>query len=253
MGKADLHIHSTYSFDASSTVSAVLEWAANETDLDVIAITDHDEFGGALEARDRGAEFGIEVIPGLEISTADGHLLALFIDRPVPPRLSLLETIRKVGEQGGLCVAAHPHARLAHGLSGQVIRAALQDPDAAKVLVGIESCNTGLWYQGSNYLAQRLVNELKLAPVGNSDSHLFWTIGWGYTEFAGSTAADLRLALQTAATTAHSLVDRRPPSYYAQHIYYRAMRKLGWGNWVPEPNTNLVWRRLRDVQSYVTF
>jgi hypothetical protein len=192
----------------------------------------------------------MEVVPGLEISTADGHLLALFLEHPVPPKRSLLETLIKVGEQGGLCVAAHPHAHLAHGLSGQVIRAALQDPDAAKVLIGIESLNTGLWYQGSNHLAQHLAKELQLAPTGSSDSHLFWTIGWGYTQFAGSTAADLRLALQTGATSAHSLVDRRPFSYFARHVFYRTLRKLGWVNWAPEPNANLVWRRIRDVQTF---
>jgi predicted metal-dependent phosphoesterase TrpH len=249
MGKADLHIHTTYSFDASCTVSAVLDWAANETELDVIAITDHDEFGGALEARERASEFGIEVIPGLEISTSEGHLLALYLERPVAAGLSLLETVLKVGEQGGLCIAAHPHARLAHGLTGQSIRTALQDPDAAKILVGIETCNAGLWYQGSNAVARRLADELQLSPVGNSDSHLFWTIGIGCTEFAGHSAQDLRASLLSGTTSAHNLVARRPPSYFARHIVHRMLRRLGWALWAPEPNASMVWRRIREVHA----
>ena len=248
MGKADLHIHTTFSFDGSSTVSAVLEWAANYTDLDVIAITDHDELDGALEARERAVEFGIEVVPGIEVSTADGHLLALFVERPVPPGRSLLETLLLVGEQGGLCVAAHPYARLAHGLSGRVIRAALRDPDAAQVLVGIEACNTGLWYLRSNHHARKLVEDVGLAQLGSSDSHLFWTIGFGYSEFAGSTAQDLRSALQAHATTAHRSIERRAPGYYTSHIYHRALRKLGWGTWASQPNADLIWRRLSEVQ-----
>jgi predicted metal-dependent phosphoesterase TrpH len=179
MGKADLHIHTTYSFDGSATVSAVLEWAANSTDMDVIAITDHDEFDGALEAVQRAPEFGIEVIPGCEITTRDGHLLGLYLERPVPAGLSLLETVLRVGEQGGLCVAAHPYAIWAHGLNGEAIASVLQDPDARQILVGLETVNTGLFYQHTNHKAYQLNTRVGLAPTGSSDSHLFWTIGSG--------------------------------------------------------------------------
>ncbi len=251
MGKADLHIHTTYSPDGSSTVPAVLEWAASSTDLDIIAITDHDEIKGALEARDQAYIYGIEVIPGMEISTADGHLLALFLEHPVPPRLSLLETVLRVGEQGGLCVAAHPHAVLAHGLSSAVIRKTLQDLDAAQVLVGVETCNTGLIYQKTNHLARKLAEGLPVAQTGSSDSHLFWTIGFGYTAFNGYTAQDLRLALQTHATTAHRQAERRSAGYYASHILHRTMRKLGWVTWASEPNSDLQLRRLSDVQAHI--
>ena len=85
MGKADLHIHTSYSYDSACTVPAVLEWASSIAELDVIAITDHDAFGGSLEAMQIAPKFGIEVIPGCEIATQDGHLLALYIERPVPP------------------------------------------------------------------------------------------------------------------------------------------------------------------------
>lgn len=249
MGKADLHIHTSYSFDSSISVPAVLEWAASIAELDLIAITDHDELDGALEAVQRGPEFGIEVIPGCEISTRDGHLLGLFLEKPVPPGLSMLETVMRVGDQGGLCVIAHPTAILAHGASRETIVDILRHPDARQVLVGLETVNTGLFFQFTNHKAQSINAEVRLSPTGSSDSHVVWTIGLGYTEFAGHTAQDLRSALTTGATSAHSLLERHSPGYWANHVAHRMLRKLGWVTWMPEPNANFVLRRLAEIQT----
>lgn len=249
MGKADLHIHTTYSYDSSCTVPAVLEWAASSTDLDVIAITDHDALGGAKEAMKRAPDFGIQVIPGCEITTRDGHLLALFIDKPIPAGRPLLETVLRVGDQGGICVAAHPTAFLVHGMKGETIRAALEDPRAREILVGIETMNTGLFHLGSNQGAQQLNDELKLASTGGSDSHVFWTIGYGYTEFEGTTAQDLRRALEAHATTSNRLPNHRKPSYWPNHFCSRMLRAFGWATWAPEPNADLRLTRLAKVQA----
>lgn len=83
MGFADLHIHSIHSYDGTSSISAILKYVVDRTDLDVIAITDHDTVTGAAEVMQLAPAYGVQVIPGCEISTTDGHLLALFIDRPV--------------------------------------------------------------------------------------------------------------------------------------------------------------------------
>ena len=83
--KADLHIHTTYSDDATASVEDVLEYVANRTDLRVIAITDHDEIEGALKAQRLAKDYGIEVIVGEEVSTNEGHLLALFIEHFLAP------------------------------------------------------------------------------------------------------------------------------------------------------------------------
>src|SRR5215813_10337077 len=105
--KADLHIHTTHS-DGTASAREVLEYVVAQTDLRVIAITDHNTIAGALEARELAASYGIEVIVGEEVSTNEGHLLALFVEELLPPRQPAAATIAAVHAQGGLCVAAHP-------------------------------------------------------------------------------------------------------------------------------------------------
>jgi predicted metal-dependent phosphoesterase TrpH len=248
MGKADLHIHTAYSFDSSCTVPAVLDWAVSSAGLDVIAITDHDAFDGALEAVRRGPEFGIQVIPGMEVSTSDGHLLALDLQEPVLPGRSMHETILKVGEQGGFCIAAHPTAILAHGVKRETLIAILRDPDTHPVLLGLETLNSGIFFQMTNRAAQQINEELRLAPTGGSDSHVVWTVGIGFTEFPGRSAADLRRALLERKTTPRR-VSKRWPSYWPGHVYNRTLRKMGWATWTPQPNGSYVRRRLSDVQA----
>jgi predicted metal-dependent phosphoesterase TrpH len=203
MGLADLHTHTTYSWDGTSTVRAVLKHAAVHTTMDVIAITDHDEIDGALEALELAADYGVSVIPGSEISTAEGHLLALFIYERVPANLSLADTVLWVAEMGGLCIAAHPMARGPNSLSGESIRKALAVPGVPDVLVGIEAFNGGLGHRSTNGTAFNLALNLPLAPVANSDSHVAATIGQGATRFAGRNPMDVRRALVSRSTGVH--------------------------------------------------
>ena len=76
MEKADLHIHTSYSWDGTCSVSAVLQQDAQKAHLNVIAITYHDEIRGVFEALGLAQDYGIEIVPGSEISIRDGHLLA---------------------------------------------------------------------------------------------------------------------------------------------------------------------------------
>jgi len=109
MGLADLHLHTIYSYDGTASLSAVLN-RAKQLGLDVIAITDHDEIAGALKALEIASSYNVEVIPGIEITTADGDLLALFITEKVDAGLSLVETVLRVRKLGGVCIAPHPMA-----------------------------------------------------------------------------------------------------------------------------------------------
>jgi len=235
MGKADLHIHSSYSFDSTSSIEVVLEQAAFRAKLNVIAITDHNEFSGALRAAELAPRYGIEVIPGIEISTREGHLLALFLREPIPARLSLLETIHRAGEQGGLCIAAHPMARAVHSLSAASIRKAATHPDLRRVFIGLETINAGLLFQRVSQRAQWLYDELGLASTGSSDSHVSWTIGQGVTVYPGRSAQDLRQALIERRTTAWFKAQKQPVRFIFSNSYHMLLRKMGYAVWAPEP------------------
>src|SRR5690348_12625078 len=127
MGTADLHIHSTYSYDATTTVRAILRQAA-DVHLDVIAVTDHDEVRGALEACKLGYEYGVQVIPGVEVSTKEGHLLALFIEEAPPRGQSLIDTLIFIGRAGGIAIAPHAFNGLPHSLNMESVVGALTNP-----------------------------------------------------------------------------------------------------------------------------
>ena len=108
LGRADLHVH-TMASDGTATVSQVLA-RAEEQGLDVVAITDHDRVDAAMAARAMAISSGLalEVIVGEEVSTLQGHLIALFVEERVRPLRSLRRTIAEIHEQGGLAICAHP-------------------------------------------------------------------------------------------------------------------------------------------------
>lgn len=116
MGIVYVHIHSIYSGDATTTVRAILKQAA-DVGLNVIAITDHDEVRGSLEAQDLAPKYGIKVVPGAEVSTKEGHLVALFIRTLPPAGMSLIDTLLYIGKQGGVAIAPHPFNHLPNSLS----------------------------------------------------------------------------------------------------------------------------------------
>lgn len=201
MGLADLHLHTIYSYDGTASLTAVLS-RAKQLGLDVIAITDHDEIAGALKALELAPNYGVEVIPGIEITTADGDLLAFFITEKVDAGLSLIETVLRVRKLGGVCVAPHPMAggMGMKSLSARVILKALQDPNVSETLIGIEVYNATALDRITNHYARILASSLDIAQVGNSDAHVVDAIGLGATEFEGSSAADLLIALKNKTT-----------------------------------------------------
>ena len=203
MGLADLHLHTIYSYDGTASLAAVLN-RAKQLGLDVIAITDHDEIAGALKAMKLASNYGVEVIPGSEITTADGDLLAFFITEKVPAGLSLIETVLRVRELGGVCVAPHPMAggMGMKSLSARTILEALRNPLVAETLIGIETYNGTSIDRISNHSANLLASSLNIAKTGSSDAHVIDTIGFGTTEFEGNTAADLLIALKNKTTKA---------------------------------------------------
>lgn len=201
MGRADLHLHTIYSYDGTASVSAVLR-RAKHLRLDVIAITDHDEIEGALKAMEIAPNYGVEVIPGIEITTAEGDLLALFITEKVDAGLSLIETVLRVRELGGVCIAPHPMSSGMgmKSLGARTIIKALRNLQVAETLIGMETFNGTSIDRMSNPYAFILACQLDITQTGSSDAHVLDTIGFGLTEFEGSTAADLLMALKNGTT-----------------------------------------------------
>jgi predicted metal-dependent phosphoesterase TrpH len=244
MGFADLHIHSIYSYDGTCTIPAILKYVAEKTDLKVIAITDHDSIAGIQEAKELGPHYGIDVIPACEVSTADGHLLALFIDRLVQPGRTLTDTVLEIADQDGLCIAAHPTARGTSSLSFETICRSLQHPTVPKCLVGVEAFNGGLVYTRNNPTVAARAALLPLAKVGNSDAHILSIIGQGSTEFSGSTARELQSALETRQTLVRVGKGLSGLEVIKKYIPGYLLRKLGWALWNAQPSAPLQYIRL---------
>lgn len=204
MGKADIHIHTTHS-DGMATVEQVLEFVENKTDLDLIAITDHDMFDGADEARNLAARrnYRFQVLTGIEVTTLEGHLLVLGIDKPVRSLQPLDKTIAQVHEQGGLVIAPHPMSWMIRSIGRNgLLRIHYNSSDAIH-FDGCETLNPSL--AGKVVASQvRELNQrvLQLAETGGSDSHFLLTIGTATTLFPGKTADDFRRALAEKTTRA---------------------------------------------------
>ncbi len=204
MGLADIHMHTIFSYDGTATVPAVLK-RARQTGLDIIAITDHDEIRGALQAEQLASKFDIQVIPGIEITTAEGDLLALSIHQMVPAGLSLIETVKRVGAQGGYCIAPHPNA-IGWGmksLKAYSIYQALKEQDVRRILIGIETYNATTLDRDGNHAAKMWADRMDIAQTGSSDAHVLDAIGLGATLFPGRTPADLYAALWTGTTSVY--------------------------------------------------
>ena len=198
MGLADLHIHSTFS-DGVATVEAILYHASAHTDLDVIAITDHDCIEGALQALAMAPDFRIDVVPGCEICTAEGDLLALFITEKVAPGQSYVATAQQVRALGGLPFAPHPFDVLAKSVGARRLRRIQAEHPG--LLAGLEVFNGSLVTSLGNRRAEKLRWELGLPGIGNSDAHMLEDIGVARTTFAGYSPEALRTALENGHVT----------------------------------------------------
>ncbi len=167
--RLDLHNHTRYSPD-SRVAPADLVRVAREAGLDGVAITDHNSVGGIREAEEAaGTEF--IVIPGLEISTKSGHLLAYGVREVVPRDLGVAETVRRIEALGGVAVAAHPY-RFWSGLG----EAALSEAS----FVAYETSNARTLRRG-NERARALALARKAGQTGGSDSHFLDEVGRAIT------------------------------------------------------------------------
>lgn len=204
MGNADLHIH-TSERDGMASVEQILDFVEHKTTLDVIAITDHDDLVAAFRARELAAKkrLRVEVVVGEEVTTLNGHLLALFLERPVPSLQSLAKTVEAVHAQGGLCIVPHPMSWLTHSIHQANLDKVMQGRMNGVHFDGFETVNPTFAGQISSARAREL-NRLRyhLPETGGSDAHFLAQVGSAYTTFPGKSAAALRESLLAGSTGA---------------------------------------------------
>ena len=199
-GRADLHMHTTFSDGWPSPRELVDH--ARATGLDLIAVTDHDTIEGAMRAADYAASRSrVEVVVGEEVSSRDGHIVGLFLERRIRPGMSAAATVHAIHDQGGLAIAVHPFWRTQRRTRGGPVHgvgwlAAELDFDAIEV----ENATPGFYF--FNQLARRLNLGLGRAEVGGSDAHIVDAVGRAYTKFPGRTASALRDAIEKGKTAA---------------------------------------------------
>ncbi|HEY7451307.1 MAG TPA: PHP-associated domain-containing protein [Candidatus Limnocylindria bacterium] len=197
-GKADLHLHTLYS-DGTARLVDLLAWIEHRTDLDLVAITDHDRIDGALRAAELHAEAGYayELVVGEEVTTRSGHVVGLFLTEPIPAFRSVAETVERIHGQGGLAVAAHPLGVFL-SLGSRSLRRLQADPREDRHLDAVELINPSLGGRlRHGALAELNAGELKLPGLGNSDAHILETVASAWTWFPGSSAGEFRGALAT--------------------------------------------------------
>jgi len=184
---ADLHLHTQWS--DGDDLERVLDQAL-ATGLDAIAITDHDEIGGAFEARRLVHErrLPLAIVPGTEISSLEGHIGALFVMKTFPKGLPAAETVDLIHEAGGIAVAHHPYSP---PWLNKVLRVQLGCGDLIKSIPfdAIECTNavpgSGVKYNIAAIDAMRR-QHISVAVTGGSDAHVAAFVGKGKTYYGGN-------------------------------------------------------------------
>jgi predicted metal-dependent phosphoesterase TrpH len=199
----ELHTHSELSYDGRDPVELLLE-QAEAVGLDALAVTDHDEIDASLEAAAKAQEYGLVGIPGMEVSSSAGHVLALGVEELIPAGLSFVETLDRIHELGGIAVVPHPFQKSRHGVAPHISRETLASADA------IEVYNSRLFTGRSNRQAERFAEDHDMPMTAGSDAHIAEMVGQAVTEVdAYHPSADAILdAIQEGRT---SVVGKRTP------------------------------------------
>jgi predicted metal-dependent phosphoesterase TrpH len=211
----DLHMHTTWSHDCSIEVDDLLDYAEGEG-LGAIAVTDHNVFGGAAEARDRSAGRGLLVIPGEEVKTDNqGEVIGLFLSEEIPRGMTFAETVDAIRAQGGLVYVPHPFDRMHSIPDPATLHRHLAEIDVLEVY------NARLLWESYNDEALRFARKYNLTAGAGSDAHVLQGVGTGAVRmrrFEG--AEEFLVSLRDAE------VLRRPKSLaYLQGLKWMAQAK----------------------------
>jgi len=167
----DLHMHTDHSGDCATPVEVLLA-TARDQGLGAIAVTDHNEISGALEAQAKASEYGVKVIVAEEVKTASqGEVIGLFLTEKIPRGLTLQETIAEIRRQGGLVYVPHPFDRMHAVPDYEHLLAIVEDVDA------IEVYNPRVAIGSFNEEAARFAAKYRIVAGAGSDSHVAQGLG----------------------------------------------------------------------------
>lgn len=222
-GCADLHIHTDAS-DGVASVVEVLNFVAKYRKLNAIAITDHDTLDASLWAYERQHLYPFEIIPALEVTARDAHILGLWVTKPIPTNMTIQETTAAIHEQGGLAILAHPFHPYMPNHSQTALRYFRRPEGLLEAGIdGLEAYNGGIAGTGFNWIANQIARKIGIAVTGGSDAHTLGAIGTGETLFAGNHVEDLYQAIIKKKTEirgrAWSITD------YAGYLRHERQRK----------------------------
>lgn len=216
--RIDLHVHTRHSHDSAAPVSSVLQ-RCRDSGIGLVAVTDHNNIRGGLEARDLGH---IPVVVGEEIKSSQGDVIGLFLDELVPPRLSAVETARRVKDQGGLVGIPHPFDRLRPTAMGP--RALLE---VLPWVDFIEGYNAHTLFAADNRKGVDFANGNSLPIVAASDSHSALELGLTYTEVPGELLDGTPEGLLRAIREGTCVGNRPNPLLLLAPVYAKLRKLLG--------------------------
>jgi len=201
VGRADLQLHSDLG-DGLNSPEAILD-AAERIGLNVIALTDHDDIRGAFVLRDIAARRSspVAIVPGVEVTTRSGHLLALWVEDEIPMFAALAATVSHIHNAGGVAIVPHPLSYLTFSVGEGALLALAAAADPLVHVDGIETRNPS--YAGRVRGARAVWlnrNVLHVAETGSSDAHHAKLVGTTWTDFDGTDAAALRRAIEGRTT-----------------------------------------------------
>ena len=171
--KFDLHVHTSASHDGCSSALEMAE-AAKARGLDGVAITDHDIVMDSLAASSLSRKTGMIIIPGVEVTTAEGHLVILMPKRATPPGTGFMDAARAALADGSLPFIPHPTDPLSHGVGEAVVRGSI----ALRLPIEVLNASTATKY---NRTAGELADDLSLPKLASSDAHIAKAVGDAYT------------------------------------------------------------------------
>jgi predicted metal-dependent phosphoesterase TrpH len=170
--EVDLHMHTDHSGDCATPVDVLIH-TARDRGLGAVAITDHNEVSGALEARKLAEELGdIKVIVAEEVKTAEqGEVIGLFLEEKIPKGLTMAETIAEIRRQGGLVYVPHPFDRFHSVPDYEHLLDIVEEIDLLEVF------NPRVALTSFNEEAVRFATKYRIVPAAGSDSHVAQGLG----------------------------------------------------------------------------